>query len=290
MRNDQTGWVRTSLLDEALKRLASINIGDARLNVEWMLCELLKCNRASLHAHPEAAVDEDVARQFLEMIARRRNHEPLQHILGYTAFCGLHITVTPDVLIPRPETELLVERATAFLETRTHPTVLDLGTGSGCIPLAIKHFDPRARVSGCDISPRALDVARENASRLALPVAFFACDILKQELPPGAQGPFDLMVSNPPYIPTPEYRSLDPEVRDFEPRQALDAGPDPLQYYRALTEMAGTYLLPGGLLLLETHCDYAHAVAALLEARGLANVAVTKDLAGRDRIVQANAP
>ncbi len=285
MQNHQIMRSRASLVDEALKRLEPVNIGDVRRNVEWMLCELLNCNRASLYAHPEAIVPEKIVEQFQEMIERRLNHEPLQYILGYTDFCGLRIAVTPDVLIPRPETELLVEQATQMLKTRPSPVVLDIGSGSGCIPISIKHFNPHARVFSCDISRAALELATTNARTLGLDVSFFACDILKKELPANIAAPFDLIVSNPPYIPTEEYQSLDAEVLNFEPRLALDSGDDPLLFYRVITETASTHLAPGGYLLLETHCDYAQDTASLLRQMNFVDVEVLQDLAQRDRIV-----
>ena len=280
-------WTRALLMAKATDRLLAENIGDARRNVEWILCELLKCNRASLYAHPESLVDHTLADQFWRMLDRRLLHEPLQYIVGYTEFCGLRFDVSPDVLIPRPETELLVEHATKILKTIGKPAVLDIGSGSGCIPVSIKHFNPHALVCSCDVSDAALAMASSNAGRLNKAVTFFQCNILDETIPLNTTLKFDLIVSNPPYIPTEEYRQLDKEVLNFEPGLALDSGEDPLQFYRAISTVAINRLHEKGALLFETHCDFAHDVASLLTSKGFHYATVLQDLTNRDRFVLA---
>ncbi|MFK7845047.1 MAG: peptide chain release factor N(5)-glutamine methyltransferase [Rhodothermales bacterium] len=287
MIDTRRGWTRTSLMSEGIKNLKAVNIGDAGRNVEWILCELLDCNRASLYAYPELAVPEDICADFVSLLNRRMAHEPLQHILGYTEFCGIRFSVTPDVLIPRPETELLVEHATDFLRKQSTPAVLDIGSGSGCIPVSIKHFNPQALVSSCDVSPPALLIAEANAKAAGTAVSFFQCDILKEELPLPNEQTFDLIVSNPPYIPITEYQVLDPEVLAFEPELALNTGEDPMLFYRAIGHVAKRRLKPSGIIIFETHCDYAHEVATLLTNQGFSAAQVLKDLTGRDRFVKA---
>ena len=276
---------RAEAIALGIRELESYNIADSRRNVEWMLCESLLCDRASLYAHPESMLSETEWREFREMLERRARHEPLQYILGYTSFCGLRIDVSPDVLIPRPETEQLFEQARTLVGMREAPRVLDVGTGSGCLAVALGHHLQKSEVFACDVSPDALAVAAANAKRHRVDVSFFRRDILDPSpaTPPGA--PYDLIVSNPPYIPEHEYVELEPEVRDFEPERALNAGPDPLVFYHALAQKAPAWLKTGGSLLVEVHCDYGDAVAALLRRAGLAGVALKADLAGRPRIV-----
>lgn len=290
MGDTRTRWTRASLITKSTRELEAVNIGDARRNVEWILCELLKCNRASLYAYADTEIPPAILPVFEAMLGRRQKHEPLQYILGYTIFCGLRIDVTPDVLIPRPETESLVVHATEILASIHEAGVLDIGTGSGCIPLAIKHAVPDARVSSCDISHNALAMARKNADALDLDVHFFHNDILTNAIQLPAEAKFHLIVSNPPYIPETEYLALDTEVKDHEPGLALTTGDDPLLFYRAIAQVATQRLHQGGHLLVETHCDYADATADCFKDAGFINAQVLQDLTGRDRFVQAYWP
>lgn len=280
-------WTRASLMDEAQKLLEAVNLTDITRNVEWIFCELLKCNRAALYAYPEVEVPADLVEKILKMVQRRANHEPLQYILGYTEFCGLRFEVTPDVLIPRPETELLIELVSKRLSSARAPRVLDVGAGSGCIPVSIKYFNPEADVYSCDISQAALNIAATNAQTNKVPVTFFPCDILTQTLPFPEDQRFDVIVSNPPYIPHAEYLELDIEVLKYEPGLALDAGKDPLIFYRAIGQMSLKRLTTTGTLFFETHCDYAKDVAALLISMNFVTAKVHKDLTGRNRFVEA---
>ncbi|MEM8484184.1 MAG: peptide chain release factor N(5)-glutamine methyltransferase [Bacteroidota bacterium] len=290
MGDTKTRWTRASLITKSTRELEAVNIGDARRNVEWILCELLKCNRASLYAHPEAEIPPAILPVFEAMLDRRQKREPLQYILGYTIFCGLRIDVTPDVLIPRPETESLVVRATEILSPIQKAGVLDIGAGSGCIPLAIKHAAPDARVSSCDVSHNALAIAKKNATALDLDVHFFHNDILTKKIQLPEEEKFHLIISNPPYIPETEYLALDTEVKDHEPGLALTTGDDPLRFYRAIAQAATQRLHQGGHLLVETHCDYANATADCFKDAGFINAQVLQDLTGRDRFVRAYWP
>ena len=281
-------WNRASLMNEAQKRLEAVNITDAARNVEWIFCELLKCNRASLYAYPELAVPADIASDILNLVNRRTNHEPLQYILGYTAFCGLRFEVTPDVLIPRPETELLVDYITNYLKEKSTTHVLDIGAGSGCIAVSLKHFVPHTTVYSCDVSEAALAVARRNAQQNNVSVTFFQCDILSEQLPLPPDRKFDIIVSNPPYIPHDEYLALDTEVLQHEPQLALDTGDDPLLFYKAICHTSVRRLNRGGKLFFETHCDYARDVAALLRKMAFTSVKIHQDLTARDRFVEAS--
>ena len=285
MINENLTSKRIPCINDATHRLEQLNIADARRNVEWMLCELLKCNRASLYAYPERNLPADVLTRLNTMLQRRMDGEPLQYILGYTDFFGLRIDVSPAVLIPRPETERLLERALTLMADTDRPCILDIGTGSGCIPIALKHNLPRAELHACDVSTEALDIANRNAKRHSLSVHFFSFDILAPHQEPPAAAPFNLITSNPPYIPDKEFYGLDREVRDHEPSLALITGPDPLVFYRNITVKSRSWLKKGGWVAFESHCDFANDVAGLLEQNGFEAIQVEHDLAGKPRIV-----
>jgi release factor glutamine methyltransferase len=250
-----------------------------------MLAEVIGCRRAGLYAYPKKQVSANETAQFRRMVARRCQHEPLQYILGYEEFFGLRIAVSPDVLIPRPETEEVVEHALHRLQDVARPKVLDIGTGSGCIALAIKHTRPGATVYACDVSPEALSVARRNARLHDAAVQFFAADVLQDALAEHVETPLDLMVSNPPYIPDGEASTLPQDVQ-HEPAAALFTGPDALCFYRAIAHQASALLKKEGWLVLETHAHYAMDVCDLLRSQG-AVAEVKRDLSGRARIVAA---
>ncbi|WP_103029754.1 peptide chain release factor N(5)-glutamine methyltransferase [Salinibacter altiplanensis] len=276
---------RLELIDHAARRLTAADRSAPRRTAEWLLTELLGCDRAHLYAHPDRTVASSAARQFREMVERRVQGEPLQHILGYASFHGLRVRVSPDVMVPRPETEIVVDRALACLEAVSSPQVLDVGTGSGCIALALKHERPDAEVHACDVSTDALGVARDNAQDLDLDVQFFNGD-LRSEAPDAAPRDVDLLVSNPPYIPDAEAGSLPPVVREYDPDQSLFAGSDPLRFYRALVGWTEVLCAPGGSFVFEVHAEYAAAVEGLFRGEGTVEAVHTEeDLSGRPRIV-----
>jgi len=281
---------QVELLQQAIQRLEAAGVPDARRNAEWMLCEVLGCSRAQLYAYPERPVDAARRARFAELLARRLRREPLQYVLGYVEFLGLRLEVGPGVLVPRPETEWLTERVLQELQSTPGPRVLDLGTGSGCIALAIKHHRSDAGVWACDISPEALAIARRNAERLGLQVHWVKADMLADSFPENVPGPFDLIVSNPPYLALHEADELPPEVRDYEPPVALYAGEDPLRFYRALARHGHVLLKPGGRLACEVHAHYGTDVVALFEACGYEAVRLERDLAGNPRLVWARRP
>ena len=221
--------------------------------------------------------------------------KPVSYITGMKEFMGLEFAVNEAVLIPRPETELLVEEAVKELEAISReaeavPRVLDLCTGSGAIAVSIRHFVPQAEVTATDLSEEALKVARENAERLtAGGIRFLQGDLFEAFSNLQAPGSelFNLIVSNPPYIPAKVIDGLMPDVKDFEPRLALDGGTDGLDIYRRLIPQAAEHLAPGGVLLLEIGFDQGETVPDLCRQAGLGNIAVLKDLAGLDRVVRA---
>jgi release factor glutamine methyltransferase len=253
----------------------------ARLDAELLLGHALGLGRVELYTGFERPLSEAELSDCRELIARRAKREPVAYILGRWGFRGLDLDVDPRVLVPRPETELVVDRCLALLDGVTAPDVLDLGTGSGAIALALASELPEARVSGCDVSEDALDVARGNGERLGIGVEWIRSDLFS-----GLDGRrFRLVVSNPPYVAEAELAGLDPEVRDWEPRGATVAGATGLEVIERIAAEARIALDPGGALVLEIGAGQAGAVAALLEGAGLADVGCQRDHAGIERIV-----
>ncbi len=281
---------RLGLLDRAAHRLEAADRRAPRRTAEWLLTEILDCDRARLYAHPEQTVPPEAARRFTGMVERRVQGEPLQQIMGHTSFRGLELEVSPDVMVPRPETEQVVGRALACIEETARPRVLDVGTGSGCIALALKHERPDAVVYACDVSPGALAVARANAEALQLDVQLFEADVLAEGTPEDVPGELDLLVSNPPYIPDSEAHTLPSVVRDYDPDVALFAGDDPLRFYRALVDWTCALCRPGGAAVFEIHAEYVDEVEALLAGAGLTGVDRHEDLSGRPRMVWGRVP
>jgi release factor glutamine methyltransferase len=276
-----TGAEVREALGSAVDALRAAGVDDPRLDAELLLAEATGWSRAALVADPGAEVPPAAARSFGEMVRRRLRREPVAYILGRKGFRGIELGVDRRVLIPRPETELLVELA---LETRPR-RVLDVGTGSGAIALAVADELPECEVTATDTSPGALAVARANAGRLGLSdrVRF-----LEGTLPEGKS--FDLILANLPYVAERDWSSLQPEVTQWEPREALLAGPDGLAAYRALIQKsAGLYdrigRLRSGGLCVEVGEGQAPAVASLMADAGFVDVETRRDLAGIERVV-----
>ena len=279
---------RLALLNDAVARLEQAGIEDARRNAEWLLEDVLGVSRAMLFAHPEAVVSEGEQLHLEALLVRRLRREPLQYVLGHAEFFGLRLRVTPAVLIPRPETEEVVEEALRQLDGLEAPWILDVGTGSGAIALALKDRHPTAEVFACDVSEDALTIAAENAERLDLALTFVHTDVLDAAFAHKVAPTFHLVISNPPYVPETERATLQPEVRDHEPETALFVpGEDPLRFYQRLADLAPTLLKPSGLVVVETHADHGFAVRDLFDGAGFAEATVKADLSGRPRIVTA---
>lgn len=223
-------------------------------------------------------------RDMLEFyLEKLKKHMPVQYVLGETEFCGLDFVVNEAVLIPRQETEELVEWIVQ--EANPASVILDIGTGSGCIAISLKSFLPRTEVYACDISTEALNVARQNAIKNNQQVCFFEMDILKAD---HSDRRYHVIVSNPPYIPKGEIASILTQVKDFEPHQALFVpDDDPLLFYRKIAEYATKYLLPGGKLFFEMHRDYADACMLMLQKDGFQKVVLKKDISGNNRMLLA---
>ncbi|MFB6249852.1 MAG: peptide chain release factor N(5)-glutamine methyltransferase [Salinibacter sp.] len=281
---------RQTHLDRARRRLDAAGLEAPRRLAEWLLTEVLGCDRGHLYARSDKPVPPADAARFDEMVARCEAGEPPQHVLGYTAFRGLRIEVSPAVMIPRPETEEVAGAAVSAVEAVDRPRVLDVGTGSGCIALALKHERPDALVRGWDVSPEALAVARQNADRLGLAVRFAEVDLFSNEAAGAPGDRVDLLVSNPPYIPDDEADTLPAVVRDYDPPEALFSGDDPLRFYRRLADRAPALCVPGAAVVLEVHADYADPAADVLRRAGLRDVGVEDDLGGRPRILTARVP
>lgn len=278
------------IIQKGSEFLAKRGVESPRLQVELMLAHQLRIPRLRLYLDFERKLaDEDVA-ALRAMVARRGERIPLQHLLGVAAFYGLDFEVGPEVLVPRPETELLVEKGLLWLKQRLaaepSPIVLDYGTGSGCIAISVAKNCPAARVHALDISSAALVRARANAARHSLgeQVRFWESDGLNA-LEAGLS--FDLILSNPPYIPAPEIAGLDPEVRDHDPRLALDGGEDGLTFYRRqASELAGA-LRPGGYWMFELGDGQAAAVTESLRQQNWIVETVHPDYNAKPRVMVA---
>ena len=269
-------------LREAEERLASAGVESPRVDAEFLLAEVLGTTRSELHANSRRALTEDEAAELDRLLQRRAAREPLAYVLGEWGFRRLALKVDSRVLVPRPETEIVVERCLARIAGLAEPRVLDVGTGSGAIALAIADEHPGARVTGIDASEDALAVAAENAAHTGLPVELVRRDVF-EGLP---EGPWALVVSNPPYVHDEEVDGLAPEVRDWEPRAAVVGEGTTARVARE----AASVLRPGGALVLESAGGRAEEVADLLRGLGYADVRVTEDLAGRTRVAEGVTP
>jgi release factor glutamine methyltransferase len=254
----------------------------ARMDAETLLLHVLGRNKAWLLAHLGDELPEDQAAQFNEFIERRHRGEPIQYITGEQEFYGLPFRVTPDVLIPRPETEHLVEKALELAGGFDRPRIVDVGVGSGAIAVALAYKLPEARMTALDISPAALEVASGNAERNGVldRVRFLQSDLLTSVV----DERFEMVVSNPPYVPTADRDSLSVEVREHEPALALFAGEDGLDIYRRLIPAAFAVLEAGGFLLMEIGYGQSVAVGAQLQEAGFERIEFVPDLQGIPRV------
>lgn len=253
-----------------------------RLDAELLLAHALGLTRVELYTHHDRPLTEPELAAIRELVRRRGRREPVAYITGSRGFRTLELQVDDRVLVPRPETELLVERALALLAGVEEPRVLDVGTGSGAIALSIAAELPGSRVTAVDVSPDALAVAAANADRLGLDVEFVQGDLLA-----AVEGrSFEAILSNPPYIAEADLVLSDPEVQEFEPRLATVAGPDGREVYRRLLGPARALLETGGLVVVECGEGQARWIASELERLGYGDVAVHTDLAGIERVIE----
>ena len=273
-----------ALLAAARRRLAAAGIAETDNKLRWVVAHLLGGNLLAALRHLDEIPAPDVAERFAAAVERLATDEPVQYVVGETEFMGLRLRCDPRALIPRPETETLVACAEEFLREKQAPVVVDVCTGSGCIACALAVRAPGARVVATDVSPAALDLARENARLLGAAVEFRQADLLEGV----AADSVDLVVSNPPYVATAECERLDRTVRDFEPRLALDGGPDGLQTISRLVSAAAHVLKSEGRLMMEIGDDQAAAVEEMLcRSFPLQFLRLRSDCAGRARVAVA---
>jgi release factor glutamine methyltransferase len=274
-----------ALLQRGTAALEAGGIETARPEAEWLLASLLGVERFALYLDPARRLSTPTVTRYLSLIERRAAREPLQYLLGWEDFHGLRLAVTPDVLVPRPETEGLVEWAVEVLGGRPDPVVADLGTGSGAIACAIARALPAVEVLAVEISVGALAVASRNVRALALSsrVRLLAGDLFA---PLGSiPRSLDLVVANPPYLPSAVISSLPPEVSRHEPRAALDGGPDGMAVIRRIVTGAPAVLKPGGWLLMEIGEEQAGPLASLMAAEGFSGIRARRDWNGVERYI-----
>jgi release factor glutamine methyltransferase len=271
--------------------LSTAGITDARLDAEVLLSHIIRKDRVWLITHRDDVLDDKNRRDFDEAIRRRTKREPLQHIIGNQEFWGLEFKVTPDVLIPRPETEFIIEAALAIVQDRNRPArIIDLCTGSGCIAVSLAKELTAAHVIATDASEKSLAVARENARNhsVADRIRFLEGDLFEPLEELDIRGQIDIIVSNPPYVRESDLPALQSEVKDYEPLMALIAGPEGTEMAREIIKHATEYLNKNGALIMEMGLGQAGALTRMTEATGAySKPEILKDLAGIDRVIVA---
>ena len=266
-----------------MQKLKEAQLEEAQLDARLLLEEICGTDHNTLLCHGDREVSEAEEEQYRKALEQRAVHVPLQHLLGYQDFMGLRFQVNEHVLIPRQDTEILVEEAMRYLHDGMR--ILDLCTGSGCILLSLLHYSNDCEGTGVDISKEALQVAALNAELLGI-----KADFLKSDLYEKVTGKFDLLVSNPPYIERKVIPTLMEEVREYDPYIALDGGEDGLDFYRRIIGGAQDYLKRGGQILMEIGSGQAQAVSELLREAGFKEIDVCRDCAGLDRVVSGRLP
>ncbi|MDR5659734.1 peptide chain release factor N(5)-glutamine methyltransferase [Serpentinicella sp. ANB-PHB4] len=280
-----------SVLKEATEQLEKAGVDTPKLDAQVLLCSVMNIDRINLHIYPEREISREICREFGELIKKRVNMVPIQYIINKQEFMGLDFYIEEGVLIPRGDTEILIEETLRIYKEKEHQqdvSILDIGTGSGAISVSLAKYIPKAQVYAVDISETALRVANKNAitNKVDSRVKFLEgsmfdpIDALKMEKH------FDFIVSNPPYIPSEDVLGLDRQVKDYEPRLALDGGNDGLDFYRKITTKSPEFLKKNGWLLFEIGYDQGKAVKELLLKVGFVDVEVLQDLAGKDRVVR----
>ena len=280
-------WTLLSLLEWGASYLATRNFEDARLNVELLLAHVLQLSRIGLYTQFDRPLTPRELASFKTLFQRRIRNEPLQYIMGETEFMGIPLWVDPSVLIPRPETEELVQRVIDEAKgiPKPHVAILDIGTGSGNIPIAIARNVPQAKITSMDVSTAALATASRNIQRHRLTtIALIHADVFEQH---AISGIFDIIVTNPTYISVEEHSSLQPEVRNYEPHIATTDNGDGFRFIRRIGSLAMELLIPGGIVFMEIAYNQSVEARRILETAGLTSVEVFDDLSGIPRIVKA---
>jgi release factor glutamine methyltransferase len=282
-------WTVRRVLEWTTGHLQKHGSETPRLEAEILLSHARKCKRIELYTNYDTELTDAIRATMRDLVNRRAKREPVAYLVGYREFFSLEFRVTSDVLIPRPETETLVMEALGVLKTLPTPMVLDLCTGSGCVAVAIAKNCPTATVTATDVSPNAIAIATENAAKhkVSERVTFRTGDLLAA-LPDEAK--FDVMVSNPPYIPSAEIATLDADVQQYEPRLALDGGSDGLDIIRRILVDAPAHLKPDGWLMCEFTPEQAPTILALAQQHGYADPNIVKDTASQPRFLLARIP
>jgi len=280
-----TEWTILRLVEWGTEYLQRREFDESRLHCELLLAHVLQMTRVQLYLHFDRPLTPGELADFKSLFKRRLTHEPLQYILGETEFMGLPLYVDSNVLIPRPETEILVERVFDIVKEKwTKPvSILDVGTGSGNIPIALARALPEARILSVDVSPEALETAKRNIDRYSVTTIELRCHDILQRL--SADEHFDVIVSNPPYVSLAEHGMLAEEVRDFEPTMATTDGGDGLRFIHRLTELSKSNLHTHGLLALEIGHGQKNAAVDCFQSNGLEDIQVFEDYSSIPRIV-----
>ena len=274
-------------ITEGSRRLHASGIDQERRTAGLLLCHVMGIDRTRLLTRSEEQIDEARYLDYLALVVRRAAGEPAQYLTGHQEFYGLDFIVTPDVLIPRPETEFLIERVMNLVEDskQDSPLIVDVGTGSGCIAVTVAKQLPRARLIATDASPAALDIARTNAERHGVRdrIEFLEGDLLAPLAKRGLEGAVDVLASNPPYVNEESSELLQREVRDWEPHEALFGGVDGLDFYRRLIAESPHYLKPGGYIVLEIAFSQVDSISEMVKGSAFELVDTTRDLQGIPR-------
>lgn len=282
-----TTWTILSLIEWGTRYLSDRSFEDPRLNIELLLAHILGLKRIELYTSFDRPLNANELAAFKDALRRRLAHEPLQYIIGKTEFMGISLAVNRSVLIPRPETEELVQKAVEWINrlTQQRVDVLDIGTGSCNIPIAIERLAQNAWITSIDVSEQALALAEHNMRRTgSTRIVLKQSDVFEASFAPAS---FDVIVSNPPYISAAEFVLLQPEVREFEPTVATTDNADGLTFIRRICSLAATTLRHGGMLFVEIAYNQGTDAARAAQESGLADVQIHRDVAGNERILQA---
>lgn len=282
-------WTIRELMKSAIEHLQAKGIEDARLNVELLLAHTLDLQRIQLYVNFDKPLSQEELKQFRTLYERRLKREPVQYIIGSASFMGLHFVVDPRVFIPRPETETLIEQTMLACQRYQEEGLIhifEVGTGSGNIAVALAKFVKQSIVTTIDISLEALAVAKQNAQLHAVESKIkFSCSDVFDQADALLQSQYDIVVSNPPYIPKDEWEQLQKEVKDFEPSSALTDGTDGLKFYNRMVEILPVILKPGGTVVFEVGFGQSETIAQKLKQAGLKDVRITRDLQEVPRVV-----
>lgn len=270
-----------SAFNKGKSELEASGIADADTDAELLLMNVCHTERGGRFSHPECELSEDEERLYLDMISKRAARVPLQHLTGIQCFMGMEFEVNENVLVPRPDTEILVEEV--MKDGAAGASILDLCTGSGCIILSLLKYVNESSGTGTDISEAALEIAGRNAEKNGIHARFMRSDLFE-----AVEGKYDVITSNPPYIRSRDIEGLMPEVRDHDPRLALDGGEDGLGFYRRIVKDAPAYLNPAGRIYLEIGYDQGEQVKEMFMDRGFKDAEIIKDYSGLPRVVKAH--